>query len=300
MAARESIHPGTGDPRAECRRKPAGSRQGTPRQDQEAGFKPAGGASRTHAGAGERADQEGRKPGEDREPGGPQALRELAAARGEGRKAGAKQRGHKPQADSRRAGERDASPGNRNRGPDGAADASQLRPRVKGMPEGRFTTKAQRREPNAGERQARRLAGRKGRRRRARALGRAPEPEGGRRVERKRGAQALSESQPESEARGSGRESELRATPKGQGKGACRKASSEGRKPEPRRDGGRRIDRRREVAGLGLMSWRRRELETRSRQGRRQGASQAGGSAGGQEQAARDGCRSQGSAARLI
>jgi hypothetical protein len=201
-------------------------------------------------------------------------------------------RRHKPQADSRRAGERGASPGNRNRGPDGTAGESRRQRQVKGMPEGRFTTKAQRREPNAGERQARRLAGRKGRRRRARALGRAPEPEGGRRVERKRRAQAWSGPQPESEARGSGRKSELRATPKGQGKGACRKASSEGRESEPRHDGGQRIDRRREVAGSGLMSWRRRELETRSRQGQRQGASQAGGSAGGQEQAARDGCRS--------
>jgi hypothetical protein len=43
----------------------------------------------------------------------------------------------------------------------------------------------------AGERQARRLARRNGRRRRARAQRRGPEPEGGRRVERKRGAQAL-------------------------------------------------------------------------------------------------------------
>ena len=44
----------------------------------------------------------------------------------------------------------------------------------------------------AGERQARRLAGRNGRRRGARAQRQVPEPEGGSRVVRKRGAQALS------------------------------------------------------------------------------------------------------------
>jgi hypothetical protein len=60
------------------------------------------------------------------------------------------------------------------------------------MPEGRFTTKAQGESRNAGERQARRLAGRNGRRRGVDAQRRAPEPEGGRRVERMRGAQALS------------------------------------------------------------------------------------------------------------
>lgn len=46
----------------------------------------------------------------------------------------------------------------------------------------------------AGERQARRLAGRNGRRRGVRTLGQAPEPEGGSRVERIREARALNRS----------------------------------------------------------------------------------------------------------
>jgi len=300
MAARESIHPGTGDPRAECRRKPAGSRQGTPRQDQEAGSQPAGGASRTHEGAGERADQEGRKPGEDREPGGPQALRELAAARGEGRKAGAICGGTslRPIAGGPGEGAQALETGTEgqtgpqaqaggDRGPKACQRAASQRRRrgesrtpERGRPEGWPEGKAgdEGREPLV-ERRSRKAAG---------GLSGS---EG-----RKPGAEA----QPESEACGSGRKSELRARPKCQGKGGGRKAPAEGRESEPRRDGGRRIDGRREVAGSGLMGWRRRELETRSRQGRRRGASQAGGSAGGQEQAARDGCRSQGLAARPV
>jgi hypothetical protein len=43
----------------------------------------------------------------------------VGTAGGKGRKAGAKQRRHNPQVDCRRAGERDASPGNRSRGPYG-------------------------------------------------------------------------------------------------------------------------------------------------------------------------------------
>jgi len=273
----------------------ASTTTGTPRQDQNAGSRPAGGASRTHEGAGERADSQEAQARCGSRARRSTGRRELAAAGGEGRKARAKQRRHNPQADSRRAGvktstragesrrrEQAATDGQRHaRGPlrnEGAEAraATPERGRPEGWPEGR-----------AGDEGCELLVKRRSRKA-AGGLGGCEE------------RKLRAETQPESEARGSSRETELRARPKGQGKGAGRKTGSEGRKSEPRRDGGQRIDGRREVAGSGLMCWRRREPETRPRQGQRQGASQAGGSAGGQEQATRVVGRSQGLGASPI
>jgi hypothetical protein len=169
---------------------------------------------------------------------------ELAAARGEGRKVRTSLRRHKPKADAGGSGKGTGvlETGRR------ARRSSRRKPvATKGQEACQRAASERSRDGESqcgGERQARRLAGRNGRRRWARARRRMPEPEGGRRVERERWAQAWSEPQPESEARRSVREDGLRARPKSQGKGEGRKARAEGCKPEPRCNGSRRIDRR--------------------------------------------------------
>jgi len=292
----------------------ASTTTGTPRQDQDAGSRPAGGASRTHEGAGERADSQEAQARCGSRARRSTGRRELAAAGGEGRKARAKQRRHNPQADSRRAGvktstragesrrrEQAATDGQRHaRGPlrnEGAEAraATPERGRPEGWPEGR-----------AGDEGCELLVKRRSRKA-AGGLGGCEE------------RKLRAETQPESEARGSSRETELRARPKGQGKGAGRKASSERTRvrteaqrrpenrqttrscrfrpdvlekaragdqseagPKARRKPGRRQRRR---AGTGSESRRQVPRVGRKpdlRQGQRRGVSQAGGSAAGQ------------------
>jgi len=95
---------------------------GTLRQDQEAGSRAARGASRTQAGAGERADFQRRKPERIESPvvHRPLGVGKRKRQRPQGRSS---QRRHKPEADSRRAGGRGASSGNQHEG--------QTKPRVK-------------------------------------------------------------------------------------------------------------------------------------------------------------------------
>jgi len=148
----------------------------------------------------------------------------LAAARGEGRKAGAVCGGTSLRLICRRAGERAqawkpeprtgrnrrrkqaATEGQRHaRGPlqnEGAKARANTpeRGRPEGWPEGKAGD--ERRKPGV-ERRSRKAAGG---------------------LSESKGRKPGAETQPESEARGSGRKSELRATPKGQGKGEGRKA----------------------------------------------------------------------------
>jgi len=115
---------------------------GVRRKPNAGGNRREGGFARAHSPSGSRAR-------------GSTGRRELAAARGEGRKARAICGGTslRPMPEGWGKGRKSWKPA---RGPDGAAGVSQQQRKVKGMPEGRFTTKAQRREP-----QRRREAGQK-------------------------------------------------------------------------------------------------------------------------------------------
>lgn len=70
------------------------------------------------------------------------------------------------------------------------------------MPEGRFTTKAPRREPERWREAGQKAGWKEWQEAKGASPSRTPEPEGGRRVERKREAQATSGNQPESEVHG--------------------------------------------------------------------------------------------------
>jgi hypothetical protein len=159
MGARKGVHLERKTRQVEVRRKPSFNDNG----DAEAGLRGrfhSGGRREPNAGgAGDRADSQEAQARYGSRARWSTGRWELAAARGEGRKAGAICGGtsQRPIAGVLEEERELWKPA---RGPDGAKGESPRRRRVKGMPEGRFTTKAHRREPKR-RREAGQKAGRK-------------------------------------------------------------------------------------------------------------------------------------------